>query len=482
MNELKRICLIILSVLILCSNVFAEELEINTTIPTKEIKFLQENNVIVGDPDGYLRENDQITRAEFVTILCRAIGIEELARSEEMKNKEIYVDVPKTHWAIGYINAATEYGAINGVGNGFFCPEMSVTNEQAIKILVAAWGYTEEAKKLGGYPNGYMAIAQQFGITDSVLINYRLASRRWVVSVFTYNMLSVMPNEVELDLVALTKIEKPEKPIGENGLDYIKNPTEILEQITPETVAYERKIFEQRVPEGESVPLEIKENIVVYTGDNQYDSATLSVGKPSEKGRDNIDLKKSNKIDISDYSEGEYQIIATFRKNNVVDSYYADLIIADDTPMLGQTFRITYLRHQPIIDNQNAEISFDSTTDNDLPFDMIVDSDKNGKIVLCINYPNVLSDGAYFSYDIVSEQLETIEERIDGKNKIIEPILVDNLKMGQQYSVAIGLYEKNGNHNIIKGNFTLDNTNGKAIYKFEGNHSVVTFKGYRIGE
>ena len=48
--------------LILCSNVFAEELEINTTIPTKEIEFLQENNVLVGDPNGDLRENDQITR------------------------------------------------------------------------------------------------------------------------------------------------------------------------------------------------------------------------------------------------------------------------------------------------------------------------------------------------------------------------------------------------------------------------------------
>lgn len=121
---MKKICLIIFSVLILCTNVFAENLEVNTTIPTKEIKFLQENNVLVGDPNGDLRENDQITRAEFVTILCRAIGIEELAQSEEMRNKEIYVDVPKTHWAIGYINAATEYGAINGVGNGFFCPEM----------------------------------------------------------------------------------------------------------------------------------------------------------------------------------------------------------------------------------------------------------------------------------------------------------------------------------------------------------------------
>ena len=291
-----------------------------------------------------------------------------------------------------------------------------------------------------------------------------------------------MPNEVELDLVALTKIEKTEKPIGENGSDYIKNPTEILEQITPETVTYERKIFEQRVPEGESVPLDIKENIVVHTGDNQYDSATLSVGIPSEKNRDNIDLKKSNEFDLSGYSEGEYQIIVTYRKNNVVDSYYTDLIIADSTPMLGQTFRITYLRHQPIIDNQNTEISIDNGSDYELPFSMIADSDKSGKVVLCINYPDVLNEDSFFSYDIVSEQLETIDERIDGKNKLIEPIIVDNLKSEHQYSIAVGLYEKNGNHNVIKGTIEFNENNGKSDFKFNGNHSIVVFKGYKIGD
>jgi len=479
---LKRICLIILSVLILCSNVFAEELKINTTIPTKEIEFLQENNVLVGDPNGDLRENDQITRAEFVTILCRAIGIEDIAESEEMRNKEIYVDVPKTHWAVGYINAATEHGAINGVGNGFFCPEMSVTNEQAIKILVAAWGYTAEAEKLGGYPNGYMAIAQQFGVTDSVLFNYRLASRRWVVSVFTYNMLSVMPNEVELELAASTKIEKVEKPIGENGSDYIQNPAEILEQITPETIAYERKIFEQRVPDGEKFPLKVENGKILHIGEAEYDSASLSIGKQDQKDSEAHNLNERSAIDISSYEEGRYQIVVTYRKNAIVDSYYTNLSISDGDAVLGQTFRITYLRHQPIIDNQNTEISIDNSSDYELPFSMIADSDENGKVVLCINYPDVLNEDSFFSYDIVSEQLETIDERIDGKNKLIEPIIIDNLKLGHQYSMAIGLYEKNGSHNVIKGTIEFKDNNGKVDFEFKGNHSVVVFKGYRIGE
>ena len=61
--------------------------------------------------------------------------------------------------------------------------EQSLAESLDLQDSVVEDEYTEEAEELGGYPNGYMAIAQQFGVTDSVLINYRLASRRWVVSV-----------------------------------------------------------------------------------------------------------------------------------------------------------------------------------------------------------------------------------------------------------------------------------------------------------
>ena len=103
-------------------------------------------------------------------------------------------------------------------------------------------------------------------------------------------------------------------------------------------------------------------------------------------------------------------------------------------------------------------------------------------MVLCINYPDVLNEDSFFSYDIVSEQLETIDERIDGKNKLIEPIIVDNLKSEHQYSIAVGLYEKNGSHNVIKGTIEFNDNDRKIEFSFKGNHSVVVFKGYRIGD
>lgn len=61
-------------------------------------------------------------------------------------------------------------------------------------------------------PNWKMRVfAQKFGVTDSVLFNYGLASKRWVISVFTYNMLAVEPKVNLIKKVTTTQIEKTEK-------------------------------------------------------------------------------------------------------------------------------------------------------------------------------------------------------------------------------------------------------------------------------
>jgi hypothetical protein len=131
----------------------------------EEVIALTDSGIIQGDDNGDFRPEDEITRAEFAAVLCRAIGIEDEANTKLIKNKNYFTDVPSEHWAAGYINAAYDFGAINGVGAGIFMPESPVTNEQVIKMLIAAWGYTLEAEALGGYPNGYMEVAHNKGFT-----------------------------------------------------------------------------------------------------------------------------------------------------------------------------------------------------------------------------------------------------------------------------------------------------------------------------
>lgn len=85
---------------------------------TYEIGILNQNGIIVGDPDGDLREGDEITRAEFAAVLCRAMGCENETENDDLKQKIYFPDVPAEHWAAGYVNFAYENGAISGFPDG----------------------------------------------------------------------------------------------------------------------------------------------------------------------------------------------------------------------------------------------------------------------------------------------------------------------------------------------------------------------------
>lgn len=49
-----------------------------------------------------------------------------------------FSDVPQSHWAYETINELTNKGVINGMGDGTFAPEGTVTREQFMKLLVCA--------------------------------------------------------------------------------------------------------------------------------------------------------------------------------------------------------------------------------------------------------------------------------------------------------------------------------------------------------
>ena len=58
---------------------------------------------IVGDPDGSFRPDDNVTRAEVVTVMNRILKI-----TATPDATQAYTDLPKEHWAYGYIMAAAK--------------------------------------------------------------------------------------------------------------------------------------------------------------------------------------------------------------------------------------------------------------------------------------------------------------------------------------------------------------------------------------
>lgn len=145
--------------------------------------------MLKGYEDGSFKPEGDITRAEFAAVVCRILGLE--AAANGAKGATAFKDVPADDWAAGYINLATQAGIIKGYGNGMFGPKDTVKYEQAIKMVVAALGYTPKAEAMGGYPTGYLTIAAQKDITKGTTGVAGVAANRATVARIAYNALSV---------------------------------------------------------------------------------------------------------------------------------------------------------------------------------------------------------------------------------------------------------------------------------------------------
>jgi hypothetical protein len=145
--------------------------------------------IIAGFPDGTYRPAEPVTRAQFAKIIVTALGVGEAAQYAAGATK--FADVPADHWATGYINVAADLGIIVGYPDGTFLPENQVSYAEAIKMIVAALGYTPKAEQMGGYPGGYLAIAAEKEISDGVTVINNMAANRGDIALMIDNALTV---------------------------------------------------------------------------------------------------------------------------------------------------------------------------------------------------------------------------------------------------------------------------------------------------
>jgi hypothetical protein len=85
--------------------------------------------VVAGTGSGTYEPDRSITRAEFAAVVVRALGLRQ--GTEESR----FGDVSLTDWFNGYVDTAAEYGLITGYDDGRFCPNDTITREQAMAII-----------------------------------------------------------------------------------------------------------------------------------------------------------------------------------------------------------------------------------------------------------------------------------------------------------------------------------------------------------
>lgn len=120
-----------------------------------------------------------ITRGEMAQVLINLLHLRGVETSI-LKDEE-FSDVPREHWAYNAVHLCKQAGLVGGYPDGTFGVDEQITYEQAIKMLVGVLGYTTVAEEKGGYPMGYLQVAEDIGITKDVdFVATDLATRETV--------------------------------------------------------------------------------------------------------------------------------------------------------------------------------------------------------------------------------------------------------------------------------------------------------------
>ncbi len=123
--------------------------------------------ILQGDENGELHLDEQVTRAEYVALMVRLIQMQDW---DAQKGRTDFTDVQDSDWFYDAVYWMTDSGAVHGYGDGTFRPDAPVTADEAVKILITLLGYADAAEELGGYPQGYLSIANSSRLTRGVNI------------------------------------------------------------------------------------------------------------------------------------------------------------------------------------------------------------------------------------------------------------------------------------------------------------------------
>ncbi len=190
MKNLKKLMSIILTVAMLMSLVvstsaatFVDVAEDNSAYEAVEV--LAALDILEGKDANNFDPDANIKRSEFAAVVCRAMNAEAAAAGSA---SDEFSDVPANHWAAGYIAWAADAEIVNGRGNGTFDPDANVTYQEAAKMIVAAMGWGPYAENKGGFPTGYMAVANTYDLLAGINVaNYGVAADRKGVAKLVYN-------------------------------------------------------------------------------------------------------------------------------------------------------------------------------------------------------------------------------------------------------------------------------------------------------
>lgn len=154
--------------------------------------------IMQGEGGDRFNPNGQLTRAQFCKLAVTALGIQDVSA---YRNYTIFPDVPYSHWAAGYINAAVKQTTIRdrqiirGFADGTFGPDQTISYGEVCTMLLRMLGYTVE--DVGPFwPNDYIAKAEALRLNEGAAsYGANDVVKRGDAAVMLLNTLQASPKE-----------------------------------------------------------------------------------------------------------------------------------------------------------------------------------------------------------------------------------------------------------------------------------------------
>ena len=142
-------------------------------------------DIMTGDESGDLNLSAPVTRAEFVKMLMAASPIS----VGDVTYVSPYPDVPASHWAAPYVEAAVAAGYVTGYLDGTFRPANTITLAEGVVMALRLLGYTN-ADFSGSFPAGQMAMYKTLDLDEGITIGQNDTMKRQDAMYLFYNLLT----------------------------------------------------------------------------------------------------------------------------------------------------------------------------------------------------------------------------------------------------------------------------------------------------
>ena len=144
-------------------------------------------DIMVGDGNGNLNLDSDLTRAQFVKMTVNASVYKNSVNIGTSYNP--FPDVRESHWASPYVHAAASAKLVNGYLDGTFRPDNKVKLEEAATIASRLLGYTSSDLS-GNYPDAQLAKFSELGLDAKVTARKGENITRRDCMYIIYNLLS----------------------------------------------------------------------------------------------------------------------------------------------------------------------------------------------------------------------------------------------------------------------------------------------------